>query len=235
LALLTGAAQGPTPADAATPQLVASHPALIPLPVHVEWRDGFLSANQAMAETIHHVHVAGLPPKGYEIEIVTNGAFVRSSSDAGDFYTEQTLKQLRAADGSLPCVAIRDEPRFPWRGMMLDASRHFQSKEYVERYIDLMAAFKLNVFHWHLVDDHGWRIEIKKYPKLTEVGAWRKQPGGIYGGFYTQDDIREVVAYATKRHITVVPEIEMPGHSEAALAAYPELTCDGKPAFVVFF
>lgn len=164
LALLTGAAQGPTPADAATPQLVASHPALIPLPVHVEWRDGFLSANQAMAETIHHVHVAGLPPKGYEIEIVTNGAFVRSSSDAGDFYTEQTLKQLRAADGSLPCVAIRDEPRFPWRGMMLDASRHFQSKEYVERYIDLMAAFKLNVFHY---------ISIRKF------SSWGNEPNFI--------------------------------------------------------
>jgi hexosaminidase len=217
-----------------------AHPALIPIPARVERHTGILPANQAAIGAIRFVHAAGVPAEGYDLEIAPAGAVVRSSTEAGAFYAAQTLKQLRAADGSLPCVTIHDEPRFSWRGMMLDAARHFQSKEYVERYLDLMAGFKLNVFHWHLVDDHGWRIEIKKYPKLTEVGAWRKQPGytnngGIYGGFYTQDDIREVVAYAAARHITMVPEIEMPGHSEAALAAYPELTCDGKPGFVGYF
>jgi hexosaminidase len=134
-------------------------------------------------------------------------------------------------------VKISDAPRFSWRGLMLDVSRHFYSKPEVEKLLDVMALHKLNTFHWHLVDDQGWRIEIKKYPRLTSVGAWRAGVGfglptnsttayrkdGRYGGFYTQKDIREVVAYAQKRHITIVPEIEMPGHSMAALTAYPEL------------
>jgi hexosaminidase len=134
-------------------------------------------------------------------------------------------------------VSVEDHPRFRWRGLMLDVSRHFYTKREVEEMMDVMALHKLNAFHWHLVDDHGWRIEIKKYPKLTSIGAWRGGVGfglpadsttaygkdGRYGGFYTQDDIREVVAYAEKRHINIVPEIEMPGHSLAALSAYPEL------------
>jgi len=144
---------------------------------------------------------------------------------------------------NIPAVAIEDAPQFKWRGYMLDVSRHFFNVAEIEQTLDFMASQKLNVFHWHLVDDHGWRIEIKKYPKLTEVGAWRKSigfelasnestaygPDGRYGGFYTQDQIREVVAYAQARHITVVPEIELPGHSTAALAAYPELSCTGGP------
>ena len=126
---------------------------------------------------------------------------------------------------------------------MVDVSRHFFNKEEIKNFLDLMAQHKLNTFHWHLTDDQGWRIEIKRYPKLTEVGAWRKDigfgfdpkestaygPDGRYGGFYTQDDIREIVAYAKDRYITIVPEIEMPGHSVAALAAYPELSCTGGP------
>jgi hexosaminidase len=140
----------------------------------------------------------------------------------------------------IPCCKIEDYPRFSWRGMMLDSSRHFQSKEFILRFLDLMGLHKLNVFHWHLVDDHGWRLEIKKYPKLTTIGAWRKQPeywenNGIYGGFYSQDDVRKVVAFAAARHITVVPEIEIPGHSQAAIAAYPELSCSGEPGFVEYF
>ena len=144
---------------------------------------------------------------------------------------------------AVPCVHIEDQPRFRWRGLMLDVSRHFFTKEEVERLLDEMAWHKLNVFHWHLVDDQGWRIEIKKYPRLTEMGAWRKAigfgldaksstaygPDGRYGGFYTQDDIREVVAYAQARHIEIVPEIEMPGHSSAALMAYPQFSCTGGP------
>jgi hexosaminidase len=143
----------------------------------------------------------------------------------------------------VPCVRVVDSPRFRWRGMMLDVSRHFFTKDEVKQMLDAMAMYKLNTFHWHLVDDHGWRIEIKKYPRLTQLGAWRQSvgfgldpkkatafgPDGRYGGFYTQSDAREVVAYAEARHITIVPEIEMPGHSCAALMAYPELSCTGGP------
>lgn len=145
---------------------------------------------------------------------------------------------------TLPCVSVTDYPRFEWRGMHLDVSRHFFEVEFIKRYIDILAMHKMNVFHWHLVDDQGWRIEIKKYPKLTEVGAWRvdredkpwssrelQQPGekATYGGFYSQEEIKEIVAYAAERFITVVPEIEMPAHVGSALAAYPEYSCTGGP------
>jgi hexosaminidase len=194
---------------------------------------------------------ASLGEEGYELLVSPDSVVVRAPQQAGLFYGVQTFLQLLPpeifstnfvtnADWQAPCVRIEDRPRFAWRGMMLDVSRHFQRKEFIKRYLDEMAMHKLNIFHWHLVDDQGWRLEIKKYPKLTSVGAWRQQPGytenhGVYGGFYTQDDIREVVAYAAARHITIVPEIEIPGHSQAALAAYPELTCDGKPGFVEYF
>ncbi|MDQ3519370.1 MAG: beta-N-acetylhexosaminidase, partial [Gemmatimonadota bacterium] len=145
---------------------------------------------------------------------------------------------VRNRSWSIPAVTIEDEPRFTWRGGHLDVSRHFMPKEFVKKYIDLLALHKMNTFHWHLTDDQGWRLEIKKYPRLTEVGAWRKETlvgrhekdpakrvfdGERHGGFYTQDDVREIVAYAKARHITVVPEIEMPGHARAAIAAYPHL------------
>ena len=132
----------------------------------------------------------------------------------------------------VPCCQIEDQPRFPWRGLLLDEGRHFFGKEFVKHYIDLLAAYKMNTLHWHLTEDQGWRIEIKKYPKLTEIGSWRDQTegdGNRYGGFYTQDEIREIVAYAAQRHVTIVPEIEMPGHSLAALAAYPQFSCTGGP------
>jgi hexosaminidase len=192
--------------------------------------------------------------EGYELTVATDSIVIRAPSQAGVFYGVQTLLQLLPpeifatnlaahADWQIPCVRIEDWPRFPWRGFMLDVSRHFFSKSEVETFLDAMALHKLNVFHWHLTDDHGWRIEIKKYPKLTTIGAWRSGggfgfdpqtttaygPDGRYGGFYTQDDIREVVKYAAARHITIVPEIEMPGHSTAALAAYPEYSCTGGP------
>ena len=195
-----------------------------------------------------------LGAEGYELTVTTNSVVIRAPAQAGVFYGSQTLLQLLPpeifstnvvanANWQMPCVQIEDWPRFKWRGMMLDVSRHFYNKLEVERLLDQMARFKLNRFHWHLVDDHGWRIEIKKYPKLTEVGAWRSGvgfnldpksttaygPDGRYGGFYTQADIREVVAYAAARHITIVPEIEMPGHSLAALAAYPQYGCTGGP------
>ncbi len=181
--------------------------------------------------------------EGYRLRISPNGIDISAQNEAGIFYAFQTLSQLMPpdfladkpgvmplTDVSLPCMNIDDRPRFSWRGMNLDCGRHFMEVDFIKRYIDLLALHKMNVFHWHLTEDQGWRIEIKKYPELTRVGAWRKEDdGSIYGGFYTQDQIREVVAYAAARYITVVPEIEMPGHSVAALASYPQLSCTGGP------
>jgi hexosaminidase len=184
-----------------------------------------------------------LPVDGYRLTITPQQILI-AGKGAGLFYGIQTLIQLmpaeRAAIAKLPCLQIEDYPRFGYRGLMLDVSRHFFSVEFVKKYIDLMAAYKLNNFHWHLTDDQGWRIEIKKYPKLTEISSQRAQTvignyhdrtpqqfdNTPYGGFYTQDQIRDVVKYASDRYINIVPEIEMPGHSEAVLAAYPELSCD---------
>ena len=161
-----------------------------------------------------------------------------AGDECGIFYGLQTLLQMADADGNIPCAEIEDYPRYGYRGLPLDVCRHFFPVEFVKGYLDRMAAAKLNRFHWHLTDDQGWRIEIKRYPRLTQVGAWRsksqigsyeEKPAtfefGRYGGFYTQDEIREVVAYAAERYITVIPEIEMPGHSLAALTAYPWLGC----------
>jgi hexosaminidase len=190
-----------------------------------------------------------LGSEGYRLEVTPTRVTVRAAAPAGAFYATQTLRQLlpaaieRAARvagvaWTMPAVSIEDVPRFGWRGSHLDVSRHFMPKAFVKRHLDLMALHKLNRFHWHLTDDQGWRIEILKYPRLTSVGGWRaetlvgpyqpdsakrKYDGVPHGGFYTQDDIREIVAYAAERFITVVPEIEMPGHAQAAIAAYPEL------------
>jgi hexosaminidase len=181
-----------------------------------------------------------LGPEGYELISNPRYVLIRAPRPAGLFRGVQTFRQMlpteieepkRVPGGAwtVPAAKIWDKPRFGWRGLLLDVSRHFRDKEFVKRYIDLLAYNKLNVLHWHLVDDQGWRLEIKKYPKLTEIGAWRIEGGQKYGGFYTQDDVREVVAYAASRYVTVVPEIEMPGHSNAALAAYPENSCTGGP------
>ena len=182
-----------------------------------------------------------LSREGYTLFIDQLSVKLSSSSPEGIFRGFQTLRQLlpaeiESADGLptnpvfLPAMEIIDQPRFGWRGMLLDCGRHFMSVDFVKRYIDLLAYHKMNVLHWHLTEDQGWRIEIKKYPRLTEVGAWRTYEDGTrYGGFYTQDQIREIVEYARKRYITIIPEIEMPGHSVAALAAYPEYSCTGGP------
>ncbi|MFH9067856.1 beta-N-acetylhexosaminidase [Streptomyces alboflavus] len=187
-----------------------------------------------------------LEPEAYRLTITGDGVEIRGGTAAGVFWGAQTLRQLlgpeafrRApvnpeAERTVPAGVIEDAPRFGWRGMMLDVARHFMPKEGVLRYLDLLAAHKLNVFHFHLTDDQGWRVEIKRYPKLTEVASWRSRTKWghraselwdekPHGGFYTQDDIREIVAYADSLHITVVPEIDVPGHSQAAIAAYPEL------------
>ncbi len=178
--------------------------------------------------------------ESYSLSIARDGISL-SGGRAGIFYGFQTLCQLLTrGDPEVPCLEIDDAPRFSWRGMHLDVCRHFFPVEFVKKYIDYIAMYKMNMFHLHLTEDQGWRIEIRKYPRLTEIGAWRngsmigpydaqKFDSIRYGGFYSQDDIRELVRYAQKRHITIVPEIEMPGHSVAALASYPELSCTGGP------
>jgi hexosaminidase len=198
--------------------------------------------------------LARLGPEGYALDITPAQVLARAASDTGLFYALQTIRQLlppaifreaRVTNvaWTMPAVSIEDRPRFAWRGSHLDVARHFMPKEFVKKHIDLLALHKMNVFHWHLTEDQGWRLEIRKYPRLTEIGGWRKQTlvgrqqgsrdttawqfdGIRHGGFYTQDDAREIVAYAAARFITVVPEIEMPGHALAAIAAYPELGID---------
>ncbi len=184
-----------------------------------------------------------LGSEGYRLTVTRKLVRIDATAPAGAFYGVQTLYQLLPVEieksepsinvtWSIPCVRIEDKPRFSWRGMHLDVGRHFCSKDSVKRYIDMIASYKMNTFHWHLTEDQGWRIEIKKYPRLTTAGAWRKETMGDrtpHGGFYSQDDVREIVEYARQRFITVVPEIEMPGHSQAALTAYPELSCSGGP------
>ncbi|QJW88523.1 family 20 glycosylhydrolase [Spirosoma taeanense] len=192
---------------------------------------------------------AQLGNEGYTLEVSPRAVKLSANQPAGLYYGMQTLlqlfpkemasKTLAQSTWSAPCVQITDYPRFGWRGVMLDVSRHFFPKEDVKRFIDEIAQLKYNTFHWHLTDDQGWRIEIKSLPKLTQVGAWRVPRVGKFGqleaprpgeaptdgGFYTQDDIREIVRYAQERNVTIVPEIDVPGHSMAAIAAYPELSC----------
>jgi hexosaminidase len=187
--------------------------------------------------------------EGYRLNVDSSGIDVQARSGEGLFYGLQTLEQLFPAQGtaslSVPFVRIADAPQFAWRGLMLDVSRHFYTVPQVERILDLEAHYKLNVFHWHLSDDQGWRIQIKRYPRLTTVGACRagteidKDPYAIEPGpfcqYYTQDQIRAVVAYAKARYITVIPEIDMPGHSAAAIAAYPFLGCGKRVSVSIFW
>jgi hexosaminidase len=178
--------------------------------------------------------------EGYRLAISPTEIVLQAAQTSGLFYGVQTLRQLLFPGyHSLPSLVIEDWPRFPWRGLMLDVGRHLFPIDFIKRLIDTMALHKFNTLHWHLTDDQGWRIEIKRYPKLTEIGAYRsaspfpaerdRLDGIPYGGFYSQDQVREIVTYAASRFITVVPEIEMPGHSVAALASYPELGCTGGP------
>jgi hexosaminidase len=191
--------------------------------------------------------VARLGREGYYLSISPERVTVLAMSAAGAFYGVQTIRQLLPADifsptkvegvrWALPAVTIYDSPRFGWRGLMTDVSRHFLNVDTVKRYLDLMALHKLNVFHWHLVDGHGQRLEIRAYPRLTSFGGFRRQPPiGRHGGFYTQDEVRDIVRYAAERHITIVPEIEMPGHSRAATAALPFLACQDNGVEVGYF
>lgn len=172
-----------------------------------------------------------LGQEGYRLLVDSTHASLTANTSAGLYYGLQTVKQLTVFDSLSGFYFIRgaeitDYPAYGFRGMHLDVCRHFFPKEVIRQYIDTLAAYRINYFHWHLTDDQGWRIEIKQYPKLTAIGAWRTLDNGTqYGGYYTQEDVREIVAYALERHVTVIPEIEMPGHSSAAIAAYPWLSC----------
>lgn len=198
---------------------------------------------------------ASLGDEGYHLKVKSGDILLTANKPAGIFYGVQTLLQMLPAEiksttaqakdkkWTIPCAEITDKPQFAWRGLMLDVSRHWFTKEEVMKYIDELAEYKMNVFHWHLTDDQGWRLEIKSLPKLTEIGAWRaprvgqwwqrerQQPGeeSTYGGFYTQEEVKEVLAYAAQRYVRVIPEIDVPGHSVAALVAYPELACMKAP------
>ena len=199
---------------------------------------------------IAFVRTKSFGEEDYSIEVSENQILISSTTRAGEFYAIQTLLQMlpaqvyRKASGpdamlvrqwEIPCVQIEDEPRFDWRGSMLDVSRTFFDKEYILRHLDWLAYHKINKFHWHLTDDNGWRVEIKKYPKLTSVGAWRGPDEALqpsfnsgnerYGGFYTQEDLREIVKYAADRNIEIIPEVDLPGHSKALAVSYPEMVC----------
>ena len=216
-------------------------------------RSGVSPATGFIALRIDATLAKALGEEGYRLDATTNSVTIRGAAAHGVFHGMQTLRQLLPVDvyrqarvagvtWSVPAVSIEDTPRFSWRGAHLDVSRHFMPKEFIKKYIDLLAMQKMNTFHWHLTDDQGWRLEIKKYPKLTDVGAWRQETlighnvrddspdaarrtfdGVKHGGFYTQNDVKEIVAFAAARFVTIVPEIEMPGHSQEVAAAYPEL------------
>ena len=219
----------------------------------VIWESGMTRSPENAIAFFLDEERADLEQEGYALTVGEGGVLVTAARPAGLFYGMQTLLQLLPIEiesrvvshwneWRIPFVRIVDKPRFQWRGMHLDVCRHFFPVSFVKKYIDLMARYKLNRFHWHLTEDQGWRIEIKKYPRLTEIGGWRKETlvgharrrprefdGIRHGGYYSQEEVKDVVQYARERFITVVPEIEMPGHSMAALAAYPGLSCTGGP------
>jgi len=224
-------------------QYLKDHIARIIDPVGDSW-------NHGEPGRIEFVRTKSFPKEGYSIEVSGNHILVTSTTKAGEFYAIQTLLQMLPAqvyrrvsgpDGLLlrkweiPAVEIMDQPRFEWRGSMFDVSRTFFDKEYILRHLDWLAYHKINKFHWHLTDDNGWRMEIKKYPKLTQVGAWRGPDEALepafdsgnerYGGYYTQEEMKEVVAYAAERNIEIIPEFDMPGHSKALAVSYPEVVC----------
>lgn len=226
----------------------------LPLPVRVAGEEALGEDAEGPGVRLALDPRASGSPEGYRLSVRPEGVRLAAPAPAGLFYGLQTLRQLLPpeleADGGsrrseteprAPAVEIRDAPRFPWRGLHLDVARHFFPLPCLERWLDVMALFKLDRFHWHLTDDQGWRLEIRRHPRLTEVGAWRRETvvgkrldpyagdGTPHGGFYAREEARGLVAYAAERFITVVPEIEMPGHARAALAAYPELACTEGP------
>ena len=221
---------------------------IIPVPEKYVLHDGSYSF-----ESVPRVDARIVPSRfdgaeDYTLEVNSRGVVIRAGGDAGLFYARQTLDQM-TSDGTikeLRCCTIEDGPRFPYRGLHVDVSRHFRNVDFLKKQMDAMALFKMNRMHLHLTDAAGWRVEIDAYPRLTDFAAWRPQPTwkewwkgdrryvekgseGAYGGYYTKEDIAELVSYAAARHIELIPEIEMPSHSEEVLAAYPELGCTGEP------
>ncbi|MBQ1818758.1 MAG: beta-N-acetylhexosaminidase, partial [Bacteroidales bacterium] len=200
--------------------------------------------------SISKKEIKDIGDEGYVLKVKAKRITVEANTTAGLFYGMQTLLQLAGTDKladsktfAVPCCQITDYPRFAYRGAHLDVSRHFFDTAFVKKYIDMLAFFKINKFHWHLTDDHGWRVQIDRYPELTRVGAWRPERTSwdtlhpvmpdepmTYGGFYTKEQIRDIVRYAAARHIDIIPEIEIPGHCSAILAAYPQYACDDYPS-----
>lgn len=220
---------------------------IVPQPLLIEQYEGALPLPEGADEYTLPVKVSlngKLGAEEYVLDTRGKDVKIKGGSEAAVFYARQTLGQLirQGGEEGIARVLVKDKPEFAYRGASLDCSRHFWTVENVKEFLDVLAAHKLNTLHWHLTDDQGWRFESRKYPKLTEIGAWRngtlvghynnkerKYDDIRYGGFYTQDEMKEIVSYAAERHITVIPEIEMPGHSTAALASYPEFGCTGGP------
>ena len=233
---------------------------IVPRPISVEMQNGTYKLKIAKGECVNcalkridFTEDKTLGEEAYTLTISKSGIAISASSPAGAFYAKQTLRQMIPAEAItdkkvtavvLPCCTIKDAPHFAYRGAHLDVCRHFFTVNQIERHLDLMAAYKLNRFHWHLTDDQGWRIEIDRYPQLNDIGSWHvdrtNQPWGYedparpgeeptYGGFYTKKEIAEIVEYAAQRNIEVIPEIDLPGHASAILASYPELACDDHP------
>jgi hexosaminidase len=199
-----------------------------------QWDDWLPGESGERGLAISVQYAAGYDPEGYSLEVDADGVIITATAAAGAFHGLTTLRWMLPPDSenagpwSLPMGSISDSPRFEHRGLLLDCCRHFMEPDYVKRTIDLLALHKMNILHWHLTEDQGWRIEIKAYPELTSTGAWRTEADGSrHGGFYTQAQIKDIVAYAADRNITIIPEIELPGHSRAAIAAYPWLSCTG--------
>ncbi|MBU8869626.1 MAG: beta-N-acetylhexosaminidase [Gemmatimonadales bacterium] len=211
---------------------------VVPFPRSWRQGEGFVAAEKAkgMAPEIRQ-EPGGPAGEDYRLEISPDAVVVTAADSTGAFHGRLTWRQLQAAAASgldIPCGVIEDGPAYSWRGMLLDCGRHFMDVAFIKRVIDLLAIHKFNVLHWHLTEDQGWRLEVPGLPRLTEIAAWRAGNSegpdtSPYGGYYTTADVREILAHAAENHITVVPEIEMPGHCVAALAAYPELSCTGGP------
>lgn len=230
----------------AFPSAAQSPGSVIPVPCEFVINDGVYVFDDEPDVKVSRVK--GLSPEGYQMKVTRKGVLIKASTDAGVFYALQTLRQM-TSDGTvkeISCCEINDSPRFTYRGLHFDVSRHFRSTDFLKKQIDAMALYKMNRMHIHLTDATGWRLQTDSYPRLTSFAAWRSKPTwkewwngdrlyveegseGAYGGYYTKEDMRDLVEYARARHIEVIPEIEMPGHSEEVLAAYPELSCAGKP------
>jgi hexosaminidase len=201
---------------------------LLPMPMKVER----IAEPVVATGIVRLIADDGFGDEEYLLNTTGGHVIITASTRAGFFYGRQTLAQLMDGE-KIQQVKIADRPRFPYRGMLIDSARHMQSMEFLKKTIDRLAIYKINRLQMHLTDDVGWRVEIKKYPKLTEVGAWRGEGAKRYGGFYSQDQLRELVAYAAERFVTIIPEIEMPGHAQAAVASYPQISCSGEPTPVL--